>query len=972
MVIAGTNLGALTNQSGRYLIQQVPLGEQEVRAILLGFGQQTQTITVAPGQTAVVDFSLSMSAIQLEGLVVNVATGREQRARELGTNVGTVELEAVEIAPITSVSDLLSGRTEGLILQDVNGTTGTAQRIRIRGANSLSLSNEPLVYIDGILANSSMDLQMGVGGQETSRLNDLNLSDIEKIEVVKGPAASALYGTAAANGVLLITTKQGMSGPAEWNYYVEAGQLEDVANYPKNYLAYGVIGDPNAPFFNTDGSFNSDDYERCPNRYAAAGLCSQDGYVSFDGVKDPRTTFFSTGARHRYGVNVRGGSDYVNYFLSGELQDETGVIKFNTQDRVTVRANLNAEIRPDLDVSVTSSYTQNNLALNNNDNSIFSPILNGLLSEAYFIPADPADPPGEVNRRNYGFGFNMTDLGYLPSYQDVDRVILGSKAQYRPLPWLSLNASGGMDLVSRHDYETLQPGLLPIAESYEKGYRDSRRTSEHTYTANFSAIGRAEPRPDIFTTTTIGGSYIQEKMQRNESYGSSLVPGTSSCGTTAALFAVDEDYTELRTIGGYIQQEVAWRDKVFLSGAIRGDDNSAFGADFGFVLYPSASVSWVIGEEEWFPTPDFLSALRLRTAWGTSGLRPGMRDAVTLYAPITVARGGGDVAGITLGSTGNQDLEPEKSTEIELGFDAAFFDNRVGVDFTYFNKHSKDALISRRLPPSYGLTATRFENLGEVKNSGTELAVDVTVLDKEDIGLDLGFTHTTLHNEVLALGEGVEDITFNRGLQRHAEGYPAGGFWQPKVSWNDPDGDGLLTNDNVTIAEEASYIGPSLPTWQSTFSASLRLWDWLGVSSLFEARGGNYTGNDSQAFQCSCRSTRGCSAVGNPNASTKDQAAYIADRYLGSMYGYVEKADFAKWRELAVTLTAPRYLIDKVRQLEGLTLTLAGRNLATWTDYPGIDPEAVEGGGNANFSQSEFNTQPPVQHLMVRLNYALR
>jgi outer membrane receptor protein involved in Fe transport len=320
-------------------------------------------------------------------------------------------------------------------------------------------------------------------------------------------------------------------------------------------------------------------------------------------------------------------------------------------------------------------------------------------------------------------------------------------------------------------------------------------------------------------------------------------------------------------------------------------------------------------------------------------------------------------------TTGNADLKPERSTEYEVGFDAALFHNRLGVDFTYFHKTSKDALISRRLPPSYGVAASRFENLGKIKNAGTELALNLSAIEMEDVGLDLRATLTTLDNEVVDIGEGVEDIVLNRGLQRHREGFPSGAFFQVPYTIDDADGNGLLTNDEVILGEEEKYIGPALPTYQVSLGGELRLFDWLNVSTLFEARGGNYQGNDSEAFRCGFRSNRGCPAVGNPDASLEDQARYISDRYLGSAYGFVEKADFVKWREMSITLTPPAALASVSPRLDGLSVTLSGRNLATWTDYTGLDPETVEGGGSVNFNQSEFNTQPPVRYLMIRLNY---
>ena len=264
VVVSGTNRGTLTNQAGRYLIPNVPAGTYEIRVVIIGFSQQTQDITVTAGGTAVADFEMATSAVEIDGITVNVITGETQRARELGTNNSVIGLDDIEPAAVSSLSEVLSGRTEGVTLNAVNGAVGTSQRIRIRGANSLSLSNEPLIFVDGIQFSND-DTSIGVGGQETSRLNDLNPNDIESIEVLKGPAATGLYGTQAANGVLLITTRKGKAGRARWNFYAEGGQSEVFADFPDNYrqLSLRPGGDPNAPFLREGGGYNSTDYTTC-------------------------------------------------------------------------------------------------------------------------------------------------------------------------------------------------------------------------------------------------------------------------------------------------------------------------------------------------------------------------------------------------------------------------------------------------------------------------------------------------------------------------------------------------------------------------------------------------------------------------------------------------------------------------------------------------------------------------------------
>lgn len=987
IVVTGTNVEGVTNSEGRYLILGVPAGARQIRAVRIGYGQTTQNATITSGATTKVDFTLAPSAVALGALVVNATTGREQRTRELGASVGVIEVEQLNPAVITSVADVLGGRTEGVVMQDVNGTTGSSQRIRIRGANSLSLSNEPLVYIDGVRANANFGGTFGVGGQESSRLNDINPNDIASIDILKGPAASALYGTAAANGVLLITTKRGRAGNTQWTAFVESGVIEDVTEYPSNFATLDIVN-PGAPQFNANGllnvvtSSNPGGYASyCPNRLAATGSCQQETTLSFNTLRDSRTTPFQQGARQRYGMSVRGGSDEVRFFLSGQLEEEEGVISYNTQDKVNFRANMDARLAESADASVSFGYAQTNLSLNNNDNSIFSPIINGLLGRPYFVPAAP-DAEFDPNPSNYGFGLSQQQLSVYPSLGDVDRYTLSTNVRQRPTSWLSLNATGGLDLTTGHRFSTLQPDgpLGFLASSYRGGFRQSERYTNYLYSGAVSAVGTFELMPTLQSTTTTGASYNRDNTESTYCYGSGLVPGTASCGTVSNLFSLDEDFFEVRTVGAYVQQELAWRDRVFLSGALRGDDNSAFGTDFGLAYYPSVSLSWVVGDEEFFPQTDILSTMRLRGAWGVSGLQPGFRSASTLFSPTTVATPGGDVPGVSLSVTGNDLLKPERTTEYEFGFDTGFLDERVALQFTYYNKTSDDALIRRRLPGSLGLTSTVLQNLGSVRNQGTELGLNVAVYESDKIALNLGLNNTSLSNKVLRLGDDVEDIPLNRSLQRHKEGFTAGAFFQSKVTFDDADNNGKLSiagcgNSSgqpceVFVEDEETFIGPSLPTWQRSFFGDLRLFDFVTVSTLFEGRGGNYTGNDSEAFRCGRNASLGCAAVGSPDASLEEQAAYLADRFLGSAYLYVEKADFYKWRELSVTLSTPGAWADRFRSIEGLRLTVAGKNLATWTDYTGLDPETVEGGGASNFSQSEFNTQPPVRYLMIRFDYS--
>jgi hypothetical protein len=393
--------------------------------------------------------------------------------------------------------------------------------------------------------------------------------------------------------------------------------------------------------------------------------------------------------------------------------------------------------------------------------------------------------------------------------------------------------------------------------------------------------------------------------------------------------------------------------------------------------------SWVISEESFFPRSSALSSLRLRGAFGESGQRPQFRQAETFYSPATATTPTGDAPGVTIGGTGNLDLEPERTREFEFGFDAGLLGERLAAEFTVFRRRTRDALIARNLPPSLGqtspatLSGTRFENIGSVQNQGIEVALNARILESGPFRWNMRVSGATLDNEILELGEDIDPIIFNRGNQKHAEGFPAGAFWQPSITYTDTDGDGLLDLTEFSVGDSASYIGPSLPTFMASLNSDVELFDFLRVSTLFEARTGHFQLNDTEDFRCFFSlafGDRGCDGIDDPEASLDRQAAALAnqigDSNTGavSLAGHIHKADFLKWRELAFTLTPPRGLMARMPGIETLSLTIAGRNLYTWTDYPGLDPEINETGSGSNFTQGEFGTQPQVRYWTARLN----
>lgn len=964
VTVAGTQLGTLTNQQGGFLIPNVPVGPRDVRVTLIGFTQGTETVTVASGGTVTINFQLRETAVALEGVVVT-ATGETQRRREIGNVVGNINIADIELATITNVGQLLQGRSPGLTVQIASGTTGGSQRIRIRGNNSVSLSNEPLIIIDGVRVNNSAESgAIGVGGQTISRLNDLNAEEIENIEVLKGPAAAAMYGTAAANGVIQITTRRGQAGVARWNFYTEGGYLWDPTVYPANFGQRGT-------------SPTGATVAQCTLFRQAQGQCVPTGGIlefapleAADPFRNADNIFGidRAGTRTKFGGNVSGGTEAFTYFVAGDRDSELGLYPNNEMMRTSVRGNFTAQVREDFDLALTTGWINNEIALPQNDNNLNGQVAGALLG----------NPVDDEARRGYA-GDHPDRLQQLDVRQGIRRFTGGLTATYRPLSWLNVVSQTGLDGLFRHDNNTLPANTVRSSALNLLGYRGSYRADIITYNLNLAATGSYNLTDVITAQTSVGGQYQRELFERTDAFGRQLLAGTSRLPGTSTQFEVNEQFTDNRTIGAFISQQVGFNDRIFVTGALRGDDNSAFGTDFGLVLYPSLSASWVIAEEPWFPQQDALSSLRLRAAVGSSGLRPTFRDAITFFTPVSAAVATGDVPAFTVGGIGDPGLRPEFTTEFEIGFDFGLLDERLGFEVTHYNKRSRDALIFRRLAPSVGaargtlgdLATGRFENIGSVSNTGWEFLSRLQALNLPQVRLDLQGTLATNRNRLVELGEGVEPIIFGLGgnTQRHTPGFPLGGYWDIRLqSWADANNDGIIQPSEVVLSDTAEFIGNPNPGREFTLSSTATVFNWVRLNAQIDGKSNYVLNNSTRYFRCASAFVN-CREAFDPTAPLEDQARTIAATQVAGFNSrgvYFEDASFVKLREVALTLMAPQAWNQRLR-IDGLSLTLAGRNLHTWTDYTGFDPELNFAGG-ANHQVSDFNTQPQQRYFTTRVN----
>lgn len=956
---------------GKYTFANLTPGAYDVRVIAVGYGAEKKSVTVAAGQTATLDFGLNVIAFTLEE-IVTTATG-EQRRLELGHTVGTIKADSLTASEaVSSLSQLLQARSAGVTILPSSGTVGAGSRIRIRGANSLSLSNEPIIIIDGIKVNTSANSStLGTGGQSPSRMNDINPEEIESIEIVKGPSAATLYGTESANGVIRITTKKGRAGRPRWNVYLEGGRLQDNNDYLDNYRAVGRA---------ITGGTAGGPLVTCQLTQVAAGTCTRERLIVTNPLLDDVMSPVSTGYRSQFGANVSGGNDAIQYFISGEWENEAGTFKLpaaeqdrlftdrnvtelpnstlrpNTNRRVSLRTNLSTHLRENLDVQTNIGYVSSNLRLPQNDNNVL-----GMLPSGFFGSTDT------LGVADWGF-FAPGEIFSLLREQAVERFTGSSEMQWRPLSWLSARATVGYDIGNRTDIQFDPTALGPAFGTTPLGNKFDTRLQIKTYTVNTGLTANFRLGSNISSRTSVGAQYGKEIFFQNQAGGQRLTFGSKDIDGAAILTASETTIPTVK-LGAFVEEQLTYKDRLFLTGAFRVDDNSSFGTDFDAIIFPKASVSYLLSDEPGFPFGSWMSLFRVRVAFGASGLQPGATDALTFVAPTASAVNGASTSAADFLSLGLPNLKPERSKELEVGFDASFLSDRINVEATYFRKSTKDALIQRVLAPSLGVSNSRLENLGSVNNRGFELTVNTRVINTPSVAWDVTFAGSKITNELDQLGEGIPPVI--SGTQRHTEGFPLGGFWERPYTFEDANGDGIISLAEVTVDPEQVFVGSPTPTREFSLSQTLSLFRGVvRVQGLLDYKGGHKVDNLTEVFRCTATGNN-CQGIHDPAAPLDIQARAVVRRFQGfaSNFGYLENGEFLKLRELSLTYTVPNRIAGLLGA-QNASLSLAGRNLATWTGYTGVDPEVNGNGQQAfnGFGVRDFLTQPQIRTFILRAN----
>ncbi len=1016
--VQGMNLGGLTNAQGRYLIiipaSRVTGQTVTLRASLIGRASATQTVTLRPG-TMNVDFTLTADPLKLEELVVT-GVGITAQRQTLGATINTVEADQIQQSHESNIVSALAGKAPNVEVTSSSGDPGAGSYIQIRGANSLLGSNQPLFVVDGQpIDNSSTTIEDPVQGTVTeNRAMDLNPNDIQSIDILKGAAAAAIYGSRAANGVVLITTKSGRPGQNRVEYRSSLSWDEVNKTVPvQTSFGQGLAGVPgvNDAFGVPPGTI-PESGEICIDIYGLpTDRCPTSWGLPISGpAYDHATEIYHTGFKSDQFMSWSGGSEGTDYYLSLGRLDHTGVIRGNSDyQRTTVRLKGSHSFRDDLRVGGNLAYTAGNGDFIQQGSNISGiqlaalrtpPDFNNLpyltdtgLQRTYRLP----NPTSITQSRGYDNPFWVANA--MTNKSTEDRTFGQVNAQYTPFDWLSVNYTLGVDY-SANERRTVIP---KSSSDFPQGRLVRADLMNLELDHNLVATLKGSLTPDIGVELNLGQNLNQREFRRYQVDGKNLILGTNQLDFT--VDKIPDEYTEtIRTDGYFGQASFNMWDQLYLTAALRYDGSSTFGNGTKRFAYPKFSGAWDFSK---YLDNTPVSFAKAHLAYGVAGKQPPVYSNVSAFETTTITDGWlqpnglltiykGNEGVVSEPTLGNENIKPERTREYEAGVNMAFFDNRFSFDVTYYNQHTTDAILAVNTAPSTGFTS-KYANAAEFKNTGWEVTSQLNVLQSRNVRWDLSAQWAKSHSCTLDLA-GAEEFSlsgfvgstssvvaperdangnitkcyqigalYTDDFVRFGRGSTVGGVdidatytgWKP--------GDLYIGSDGFPRYDGQSRVtGDPNPDWTGSLRNTLTIANNFTISGLLDIKHGGQMWNGTRGaldFFGTAKDTEPYHGDGQtgvfgqtymPNEHVAGPGAGqsvdinwltwfwngLGSGFTGPSSQYIEDAGYVKLREIAVSYTLRD--MDWMNRIgfNSLDISLAGRNLYTWTNYTGIDPES--------------------------------
>ncbi|GAB3872791.1 TonB-dependent receptor [Hymenobacter segetis] len=1023
VLLKGTTNGVSTNADGAYSLT-VPENGGTLVFSSVGMVSQERAI----GSNSQITVALATDNKQLNEIVVT-GYGGSQDVKDITGSVAQVKEEKLLLQPVTSVDQSLQGRMAGVIVNTTSGTLGDQAAIRIRGANSISGSSQPLVVLDGVPLNTTD--QGNVLSTRYNPLADINPNDIASIDVLKDASAAAIYGSRASNGVLVITTKRGKSGQNRVAINSFYG-FQQAIKKPKLLNGAEFMDISNEKALNsrngsTNGVINT----------AVPAVIARPIDVNGDGVNDETDwikEIFQNGTQQNYQAALSGGNEFASYYGSGDWNDQKGIILKNRLRRGSARLNVDLTPKKWLKSGVSLSYAKTYNQGINGETALAGATVSGYTAPPN-VPAYNPDGSYYLNSLgNLGNGnnnipnptFAPNAYYHIPATLSLNkndntsqRIIGNGYLTVEPIKGLQLTTKYGIDYNTNFEEQyssgilgglgrsAIGPGQLGLVQDYNTDRTQFNWQNYANYDRTFA---------EKHTIGVTGGVEYQETRTRRIY----TVAGGFSDDKFQSI--IDNVFTSVASGGGQLfnvgfqsyfgRLNYNFGSKYYASFSLRSDASSIFGVDKQRGLFPGGSIGWRISEESFLKNFSVLNDLKLRASYGLVGNSNGLSS----YAARTLVGGGlyADLNGFTPTQIGNSQLQWEKSKKLDIGFDASLVKNRIGITFDFFNNDISDLLL---LAPTLRTTgvpnSTISRNIGSMYNRGIELTLNTT-----NVKLDNGFTWTSslngsiIKNRVTALSTPNDIIQAN---QRASLGSSLGIYYLPEWAGVNPangnaqfyDKDGNIKQYDAAYAvpnatgtaftagrwlnaagEPTTAIGAADFKYQSKsgyptfFGGFDNTFSFKGVDLgiFLQYSGGNYIYNGYRAALLSTSFQNNIVDIKDrwttPGQSTDIQKLVLRDVVSGqASTRWLEKGDFLRLRQVSLGYNLPDGFVKRLGLNNARIYTLV-QNVYTFTKYKGLDPEvnsnvnAANTGANIAFGV-DGRSVPPTRSFTFGLNLGI-
>jgi TonB-linked SusC/RagA family outer membrane protein len=993
--VQGTQQGVSTDGSGTYELSSISPGEQTIVASFVGYEETTRTVTLEPGETRTLDFTLRSGTVGL-GDVVVTALGVDREERSLGYSVDRVSGQDLEQTSETNVMNSLAGKVSGLnVISGASGLTSTP-RVTIRGESSLTGSGRPLIVVNGIPidntpsaeASDAQTTQVDFG----NGLSQVNSQDIAEMSVLKGPSAAALYGSRAADGVILIETKDGSESDGigvTVNSKVTASAPLRLPDYQNEY-SYGNGGEfsyvdgTGAPGWNW-GVPLDEDVVRNQWRIGEGPMTSAPG-----NVRD----FFETGVNVATDIAVRGGNENGNFRASVSRSDQTGIVPNTDLDRTNVTMAAGYDVTEALQVDVNANY-----AKSTSDNLPTSGY--GSESIMYYFTWGARDVPmdrlrdywveGQEGVQQAHYDLNWTNNPYFQVQEntnslDRDRLYGGVTARYDFTDNLDLRARTGLDY---NDELTKQRKAFSSITA-PNGWLRERDQNFLEWNSNL-LLNYSRDVGDFTIEPSVGANFMRQSRRSVQLTAQALsVPEVYNIGNSRSNVQAEEIDQEEEILGVFGRSTIGYREMVFLDLTARNDWSSTLPVNNNSYFYPSASLSVIASELFEIPEAVPVSFAKLRASWAQVGndTEPYRLSNTYTFQPAW----GGTQTVVAEPDLANPELEPEITSSFEVGTNVRLFDDRVELDATYYNSSTENQILRVPLARSTGFN-TRLVNAGEVRNEGVEARLQVTAVDDlSGFGWDVSVNWYRNRSTVEELAEGIDVFELGEGPFGGSVQAREGGrlgdiygrvFERVEDESSPHHGEIIYEGGLPQLTDEVQKVGNYNHDWQGGVGTTLS-YENLQLDVLVDVRKGgriysntHATGIEGGTLEgttcCRNENVVGDGVVQNEDGSFSENttsAPYVT--WLRSYYDRpnVESnsfdATYAKLREVTLRYNfTPSWLAES--GIQNVGVSLVGRNLFLWTDVPHIDPETTMSSGQQQTPGFEVQQLPSTRSFGMNL-----